>query len=206
NGCDIKFTELSEKIPLTYNPASSSCSFVPHYATFTLNKCYSKDTFDLHGLNLRNDIEHGASLTRWLHSNQNKRKKHVLYVEELLSLAVGENGSFMTITDMSRILSKRHADFRANNLDYSLSRYHKAFGNTNSSTTLRLFRGRTDDLHTLLLERRLPDGWESRIHEPNELTMLAFNRTVPPMERDVDESKWAAKDKLGAPTETVVPV
>lgn len=107
---------------------------------------------------------------------------------------------------MSRILSKRCADFGENNPDYSLSRYHKAFGNTNSSPTLRLFRGRTDDLHTLLLERRLPDGWESRIREPNELTILAFNRTVPPVEWDVDESKWAAKDKLEAPTETVVPV
>ncbi|KAI6162413.1 hypothetical protein EDD17DRAFT_1577942 [Pisolithus thermaeus] len=41
-----------------------SCSFVPRFAAFMLNKSYNKDTSDLEELDLHNSIEHDAPLTR----------------------------------------------------------------------------------------------------------------------------------------------
>ncbi|KAI6015114.1 Chloroperoxidase [Pisolithus orientalis] len=196
SGRGIKFTELTKAIRPTYNFGSSFCSFVPHYAAFMLNKSYSKDTFDLEELDLHNGIEHDASLTRLDAALQPKQgEKHAPYIEELLSFATGNNGSLITIKDMSRILGKRRAHSKANNPSYSLSTFHKVFGSANSSTMLRIFGGRVDDLRTVLLEERLPEGWESRVREPYGLTMLAFNRTVLPVEWGVDESEWADKVK-----------
>ncbi|KAI5991716.1 Chloroperoxidase [Pisolithus marmoratus] len=175
SGRGIKFTDLTEKIRPTYNFAPSFCSF-----------------FDLEELDLHNGIEHDASLTRRDVAFQpNQAEKYEPYIEELLSFATGNNGSLITIKDMSRILSKRRAYSNANNPHYSLSRFHKIFGSANSSTMLRIFGGRTDDLRSVLLDERLPDGWESRVREPYGLTMLAFNRTVLPVEWGIDESEWA---------------
>lgn len=194
SGRGIKFTELTETIRPTYNFSPSFCSFVPHFAAFMLNKSYSKDTFDLEELDLhsRNGIEHDASLTRLDSAFQPKQgEKYVPYIEELLSSATGNDGSLMTIKDMSRILSKRRAESKANNPQYSLSFFHKMFGSANSSTLLSIFGGRVNDLRSVLLDERLPDQWESRVREPYGLTLLAFNRTVLPVEWGIDESKWA---------------
>lgn len=43
---------------------------------------------------------------------------------------------------------------------------------------LTIFGGRVDDLRVLLLEERLPDGWESRVRSRFGLTFAAFNSTV----------------------------
>lgn len=57
---------------------------------------------------------------------------------------------------------------------------------------LEIFGGRVDDLRTVLLEERLPEGWESRVRQPYGLTMLAFNGTVMPVEWGIRESKHVA--------------
>lgn len=43
---------------------------------------------------------------------------------------------------------------------------------------LTIFGGRIDDLRTMLLEERIPDGWESRVRSRFGLTFAAFNLTV----------------------------
>ena len=52
-----------------------------------------------------------------------------------------------------------------------------------------------DDLEVILLEERLPDGWESRILAPMGLTILTFNLTVLRVERGTDEEKFIADRK-----------
>ncbi|KAG6896806.1 hypothetical protein C0992_005906, partial [Termitomyces sp. T32_za158] len=140
---------------------------------------------------------------------------HVPYVKELLESATGKDADgheVLTTSDLSRILSKRRAESRADNPQFSLSRIHKIFGSTkyahffthegcvnsylamfSSSTLLTIFGGRVKDLETILLEERLPNGWESRSRERQGLTILTFNRTVAKVERGVDESKYARK-------------
>lgn len=58
-----------------------------------------------------------------------------------------------------------------------------------SSTLLTIFGGRVRDLETILIEERIPDGWESRIRERMGLTMATFNRTVLRVELGTDEKK-----------------
>ena len=53
-----------------------------------------------------------------------------------------------------------------------------------------------DDLETILLEERLPEGWESRVREAYGLTVITFNlKTVNPVEKGIDEEKYLAEKK-----------
>lgn len=47
------------------------------------------------------------------------------------------------------------------------------------------------DLQPLLLEERIPDGWEPRILERHGLTITTFNRTVLKVEFGINEKKVA---------------
>lgn len=47
-----------------------------------------------------------------------------------------------------------------------------------ASTLLTIFGGRIDDIRTMLLEERIPEGWESRVRSRFGLTFVAFNKTV----------------------------
>ncbi|KAG1769790.1 Chloroperoxidase [Suillus occidentalis] len=195
SGRSISFVELNHNIRATYNFGASFCSFVPHYAARMLKRSYSEDTFDLEELDLHNGIEHDASLFRLdtaLEPNQSM--KHVPFIEELLAAPTGKdkNGNVvLTTRDLSRILGKRRAVARATNNDFSLSFFHKVFGSANSSTLLTIFGGRVDDLRSIVLHERIPDGWESRVREPYGLTMLHFNKTVLAVEFGVREKDWA---------------
>jgi hypothetical protein len=62
-----------------------------------------------------------------------------------------------------------------------------------SSTLLTIFGGRVDDLESILIEERIPEGWESRIRKRMGLTFAAFNFTVFKVERGIDEKKYRAK-------------
>jgi len=201
-GRGIKFTELTDQIRTTYNFSPSFCSFVPHYAARMLNRSYTEDTFDLEELDLHNGIEHDAFLTRLDTALQPKQSTiHIPFIEELLSFATGKDAqerSLLTKKDMSRILGKRRAEAKARNKDYTLSMFHKVFGSANSSTMLTIFGGRVDDLRTVLLEERIPDGWESRVRKPFGLTMLAFNFTVLPVEFGIRQSDWTADAEAAA--------
>jgi hypothetical protein len=195
SGRDISFVDLNHRIRATYNFGPSFCSYVPHFAARMLKKSYSKDTFDLAELDLHNGIEHDASLFRLdtaLEPNQSM--KHIPFIEELLAAPTGKdkNGNVvLTTKDLSRILGKRRAVARAVNKDFTLSFFHKIFGSSNSSTLLTIFGGRVDDLRSIVLHERIPDGWESRVREPYGLTMTHFNKTVLTVELGVREKDWA---------------
>ncbi|KAG2347195.1 Cloroperoxidase [Suillus weaverae] len=195
SGRGISFVELNHHIRATYNFGPSFCSYVPHYAARMLKRSYSKDTFDLAELDLHNGIEHDASLFRLdtaLEPNQST--KHIPFIEELLAAFTGKdkNGNdVLTNKDLSRILGKRRAVARATNREFSLSFFHKIFGSSNSSTLLTIFGGRVDDLRSIVLHERIPEGWESRIRQPYGLTMTHFNKTVLAVEFGVREKDWA---------------
>ncbi|KAJ2928472.1 heme-thiolate peroxidase, partial [Candolleomyces eurysporus] len=200
DGKNITFEEMNHKIRATYNFGPSFCFFVPNYAASMLNKTYGKDTFDLAELDLHNGIEHDASLLREdIYFEPDQSKPHVQFIKELLASATGkdENGKpILTIEDLSRYSSKRRADARAKNPEFTLEKIHKSFGSSNASTLLTIFGGRVEDLETILLEERLPEGWESRIREAYGLTIITFNlKAVNPVEKGIDEEKYLAEKK-----------
>lgn len=134
DGKNISFKEMNEKIRQTYNFASSFCFFVPNFSARFLNKNYSTDRFDLADLNLHaeNAIEHDASLTRQdVALVPDQGKPDLELVHALLQEATGKrpDGSpELTIPDLSRALSKRRADARKTNKEYTESFFHNMFG------------------------------------------------------------------------------
>ncbi|KAI0791556.1 Chloroperoxidase [Irpex lacteus] len=196
SGRGISFKELNARIRTTYNFSPSFCYFVPNYAAQMLSRSYSKDTFDLSDLDVHNGIEHDGSLTREdvaVQPDQGKPSPRL--VKELLESGTGSNGD-LTPADLSRISSKRRAESRASNGQFSLSTFHKLFGSSNSSTLLTIFGGKKEDLVPLLTEERLPDGWQPRIRHPFGLTLTEFNATVLRVEFGIeDELPWNRKPK-----------
>jgi hypothetical protein len=138
-------------------------------------------------------IEHDASLTRRdsaLVADQGKPDLDL--VRELLQGATGRgpNGEkLLTKDDLSKALSKRRSEARAENKQYTESLFHNMFGSANSSTMLTIFGGIVDDLVPMLVEERFAEGWEPRIKSHYGLTMAEFNRTVLPVEIGVHLGK-----------------
>jgi hypothetical protein len=64
-----------------------------------------------------------------------------------------------------------------------------------ASTFLTIFGGRVDDLRVILLEERLPEGWESRVRKPYGLTILTLNLIILPMELGIREADWVVDGK-----------
>jgi len=182
DGKNIKFTEMSHKIRTTYNFSSTFCLFVPNFAAQYLKKSYSKDTFDLQDLDLHNAIEHDGSLVREdVYYSVDQSKIAVPLIEKLLEYASGKDAEgkpLLTPKDLSQALGQRRADAKATNPEFTTSLSHRIFGSSNASTMLTIFGGRMDDIRTVLLEERLPDGWESRVRTRFGLTFGAFNLTV----------------------------
>jgi len=71
---------------------------------------------------------------------------------------------------------------------------------TSASTLIIIFGGRVKDLESILIEERIPDGWESRVRRPFGLTQATFNRTVLKVEFGIDEKNY--KKKLAAEQST----
>jgi hypothetical protein len=201
DGKNIGFKEMGDKIRKTYNFSSTFCWFVPNFAAEMLNKSYKKDKFDLSELDLHNGIEHDASLTREdVAVAPDQSKPHIPYIKELLSYATGkdsEGNALLTPADLARYSSKRRADARASNPQFTLDFSHKMFGSSNSSTMLTIFGGRVKDLESILIDERIPEGWESRIRKPLGLTMTTFNQTVFRVEMATNEKKYL-KEKAAA--------
>ncbi|PPQ71241.1 hypothetical protein CVT26_010983 [Gymnopilus dilepis] len=202
DGKNIKFNEFGALIRTTYNFAPTFCFFVPNFAANMLNRSYSKDTFDLSDLDLHNGIEHDASLTREdVAFVPDQSKPHIPYVKELLALASGKDKDgnvILTPKDLSEYSAKRRADSRANNPQFTLDFFHKVFGSSNSSTLLTIFGGRVTDLESILVDERIPEGWESRVRKRLGLTFAAFNTTVLKVEFGINEKKYAAEAKQTA--------
>jgi len=196
DGKGIGFQEMTEKIRATYNFSESFCVFVPKYAANMLGKDYATGTFDLVELDLHNGIEHDASLCREDSAiNPDQSKPHVPFIRELLDSASGtdaDGNRVLTIADLSAFSTKRRVEARETNPAFTLEKVHKTFGSSNASTMLTIFGGRVDDLEAMLLDERIPDGWESRILEPMGLTIIAFNLTVAKVEGGIDEEKFIA--------------
>ncbi|CAK3899776.1 Cloroperoxidase [Lecanosticta acicola] len=196
DGKNISFKEMNQKIRETFNFAASFCFFVPNFSARFLNKSYSKDKFDLADLSLHasNAIEHDASLTRQDVALQPDQGKPDLdLVHDLLKEATGtmpDGSPRLTKADLSRALSKRRADARRTNKEYSESFFHNMFGSANSSTMLTIFGGSVSDLTPMLTEERFSEHWEPRILDKYGLTMAKFNGTVIPVERAVDPKKY----------------
>ena len=128
----------------------------------------------------------------------------------------------LTPADLSRYSSKRRAVSRHNNPEYRLDLFHKMFGSSkcvfssflysiistflcSSSTLLTIFGGRVSDLESILVDERLPEGWESRIRKPFGLTIASFQPTVLRVEFGIDESKFAAEARSTAAAESGEP-
>ena len=58
---------------------------------------------------------------------------------------------------------------------------------------LTIFGGRVNDLKSVLIEEKLPEGWESRVRSRWGLTFFKFNLTVLPLEFSTSEKKYRAK-------------
>jgi len=77
-------------------------------------------------------------------------------------------------------------------------------GVPSASTLLTIFGGRVKDLETILLEERLPEGWESRVRRRFGLTLAQINLSKTLwVEYGVDEKKYiqekaAAQAKVAA--------
>lgn len=67
------------------------------------------------------------------------------------------------------------------------------FYDNSASGFLTIFGGRVDDIESILIDERIPEGWESRIRKRNGLTFAAFNPVVYKVERGIDEKKYQAK-------------
>lgn len=193
SGRNITFRELKRTIHQTYNFAPTFCFFVPAFAANFLHRSYWTGTFDLEDLSKHNAIEHDASLTRRDSALVHDQGKPDLeLVKELLAGATGKgpNGEkLLTKQDLSKALSKRRMEAKAENPEYSESLFHNMFGSANSSTMLTIFGGRVDDLVPMLTEERFADNWEPRITSHFGLTMAEFNTTVLPVEFGVQVKK-----------------
>lgn len=87
----------------------------------------------------------------------------------------------------SKCVSPHHLDY----LNWLLIRfllYHNS-----SSTMLTIFGGRVKDLESILVDERIPEGWESRIRKKMGLTFAAFNLTVFKVEWGINVKKYKAK-------------
>jgi hypothetical protein len=193
DGRNIGFKDMGTAIRATYNFAPTFCCFVPLFSAQMLHKSYSKDTFDLAELSLHNGIEHDASLTRQDVAHQpDQAKPHLPFVKALLASATGKNpdgSAVLTLADLSRYSAIRRADAKAANDQFSLSLFHKVFGSANSSTLLKMWGGQIKDLEPLLIEERLPCGWETKVRSRMGLTMGAFNKTVIQVEYGISTAK-----------------
>lgn len=66
---------------------------------------------------------------------------------------------------------------------------------------LTIFGGRIKDIEPILLEERIPEGWESRVRTRLGLTFATFNFTVGRVELGISEKKYLAEKAAAAAAE-----
>jgi len=75
---------------------------------------------------------------------------------------------------------------------------------SSASTLLTIFGGRVKDLETILLEERLPEGWESRVRRRFGLTLAQINLSeVIWVEIGINEKKYI-REKAAAQAKVAV--
>lgn len=164
DGKNITFRELNEKVRQTFNFAPSFCFFAPKFAADFLNRSYWKDSFDLADLNLhaKNAIEHDGSLTRHdMALVQDQGRPDQDLVDAFLKEAtetMPDGSPRLSKADMSRALSKRRAEARKTNKEYSETFFHNVFGSAKYvKCGMRMCRSLTSPqfLHDVEYFRRL---------------------------------------------------
>jgi len=205
DGKNISFKEMSDKVTAAYNVSPTLSLVTPAFAADMLGRDYKTDKLDLGDLNLHTDksIEHDASLLRRdVHFEPDLGVIHLPYVKELLDSCSGkdEDGNpLLTLPDLSLMLSKRRAESRAQNPEFSLSKDQaELFSPANAGSLFLVFGGRSKDLEVFLTEERIPEGWESRIRETGGLTIRRFNNTAKIIGQGIDESKFAPAPEASA--------
>jgi len=118
-------------------------------------------------------------------------------IEKLLNSASGKDKDgnlVLTFPDLSKALSQRQADSKANNPEFSRNCLVRLFGFGKLALQLSItshvlsyhrrhscaamevvFGGKVDDLRPFLLEERTVDGWVPENKERYGITMGAFN-------------------------------
>jgi hypothetical protein len=188
---------------------------IEHDASLTRTYCFTSDGFNL-GLSKFILIPAPGEDSALV---PDQSKPHLPFVRELLASASGrdkDGNALLTAKDVSEYSAKRRVDAKATNPDFMLLLNHKLFGSSkcvsphhldylnwllirlllyhgSSSTMLTIFGGRVKDLESILVDERIPEGWESRIRKKMGLTFAAFNFTVFKVEWGVNEKKYQAK-------------
>ncbi|KAJ3553334.1 heme-thiolate peroxidase [Phlebia brevispora] len=187
DGRNITFRELTARVRETYNFSPSFCVFVDNYAANMLCRDYWTGKLDLSDISVHNCIEYDGSLTREDTAFQSDQGKPTMrLVEELLASGTGPNGD-LTPADLSRMISKRRSESKRKNGQYSLNTIQRFFSSSNASTLVTIFGGKMQDIRTMLVEERIPDGWQSRVLHPMGLTMSQFNLTALHVELGITE-------------------
>ncbi|KAJ7077234.1 Chloroperoxidase [Mycena epipterygia] len=192
DGRNIKFTDMAQAVQMAYNFSPTFSRFVPSFSAGILHRKYQTDMCDLAELNLHNGIEHDASLTRQdAKYDPDQDKPYLPFITEFLASASGKDhdgNPVLTAADLSRYLGKRRSEGKASNPDFTLGKFHKIVGSTNSSTLITIFGGKIADLEPFLTEERIPEGWEPRIRSRMGLTIFTMNaRTVLKVENAIKE-------------------
>ncbi|EPT01971.1 hypothetical protein FOMPIDRAFT_99721 [Fomitopsis schrenkii] len=187
DGRNIAFHDLDMRCRETFNIAPTFAFFTTRYAATMLGRDYGTGKLDLADLSAHNCIEHDASLCREdTFHNADQSKPAPRLINALLESASGPNGT-LTMGDISRMLSKRRAESKRANGQYSQATSHKIFGASNSALLLTACGGRVKDLYPMLLEERIPDGWQPRVRTPGGITFLTLQGMVLPVELCVEE-------------------
>ncbi|KAI0062473.1 chloroperoxidase-like protein [Artomyces pyxidatus] len=194
DGRNLTFKQLTETVRASYNFAPSFCYFVPRRMAQILGRTYADGTLNLEDIDVHNGIEHDGSLTRDdIYHKQSQALPSAALVAALLRSATGpppkslDLNRTLTPADLAKRTGIRRREARASNPQFSLDTSHKVFGSANAATMLTIFGGRVNDLHTLLTEERLPQGWEPRVRARMGLTMNAFNSSMMSVELGIKE-------------------
>jgi len=200
DGRAIPFVELTQKLQATYNLAPTFCVYLAKFIANFMNKDYSKDLFELKEIDAHNKIEHDGSLIREdIYFEPDTGKIATPLIEELLASATGKdaNGNaVLTYKDLSKALSQRQADSKANNPEFSTAFHLRMFAFGNCAAMQTVFAGKVDDLRPFLLEEKLRDGWQPvnktyfgqtlAVFNTASLKIAAGTKTVPPKMRAAD--------------------
>lgn len=184
DGRNIAFPELERAVRTTYNTSPTFARLVTKYAAQLLQRDYRRDTLDLGDLCVHNGIEHDGSFTRYdtaLQPDQSKPAQDL--VDFVLESATGKDAegrasSRLTVWDLIRISSKRRADSRRTNPQFTQSTFHKILGSTNRATLTDIFGGNVRDLEVILRQERLPEGWEPSNRSRLGITIFNINVTA----------------------------
>ncbi|EPT01972.1 hypothetical protein FOMPIDRAFT_1048262 [Fomitopsis schrenkii] len=186
DGRNISFRDPNNRCRETFNFSPTFSFYVPHYAATMLERNYWTDTFDLADISAQLHRARRVPLPcdTYLHADQGKPAPRL--IKEFLESATGPDNT-LTKGDVSRMLSKRRAESKRANGLYSQAMVHKIFGSSNAATLLTICGGRVKDLYPMLLEERIPDGWQPRVRNPGGLTLTTFQFTVLPVELGIKE-------------------